>query len=332
MKNRNIECRQDQEVAKSMRDPLVSRQRSSLRSQVRLKSDYFQKIYQRVSLITILVPSIGTLVAIALLWYSPIGSVEVALLVTLYALTIFGVEVGFHRYFSHHAFQTTMPIRVTLAILGSMAAQGGVVFGVAHHRCHHQYTDRVNDPHSPHLAGENTLMGKLRGLWHAQMGWILKGEIPNSMVFAKDILRDPAIAKVNQWQQVWVLIGLIIPTILGGIVHGTWMGALQGFLWGGLVRIFLGQQVINATNSIGHFFGGRPFQTDDYSTNNIWLAIPSWGESWHNNHHAFPNSAVVGLRWWQIDPGYWVIWILEKLGLAWNVKKISPAQEKSKAR
>jgi stearoyl-CoA desaturase (Delta-9 desaturase) len=295
---------------------------------VRVTSDRLRKIYRRVSMVTVAVPVVGTLFAIALLYYAPIGLVEVGLLVGMYALTILGVEVGFHRHFSHRAFQAKTPVRVILAILGSMAAQGGVVFWVAHHRCHHQYTDLPNDPHSP-LLKENT-KGSLRGFWHAHIGWLLEGKIPNSMLFAKEILRDPVIAKVNQWQQIWVLLGLVIPTILGGILTHSWLGALQGFLWGGLVRIFIAQQVISSTNSICHLYGGRPFKTDDGSTNNLWLAIPSWGQSWHNNHHAFHNSAVVGFRWWQIDLGSWVIRLLEKMGLVWGVKVPTSSQIEAK--
>jgi stearoyl-CoA desaturase (Delta-9 desaturase) len=308
--------------------PLVKKEQIKIASikgmssqrQVRITSDRLQKIYQRLSTITILIPFLGTIAAIALLWYFPLQPVVVVLAVGLYALTILGVEVGFHRLFSHHAFETTTPVRVILAILGSMAAQGGVVFWVAHHRCHHQYTDRPNDPHSPNLH-EDGLGGRLQGFWHAHAGWILAGEIPNSMLFAKDILRDPAIAKVNQWQQYWVLLGLVIPSILGGLLTQSWIGALQGLLWGGFVRIFLGQQVINSTNSICHLYGGRSFSCEDCSTNNLWLAIPSWGQSWHNNHHAFPNSAMVGMKWWQIDPGNWTIRLLEKMGLAWQVRE-----------
>jgi stearoyl-CoA desaturase (delta-9 desaturase) len=247
----------------------------------------------------------------------------------MHTLTILGIEVGFHRLFSHRAFQTTTPIRVLLAILGSMAAQGGVIFWVAHHRCHHQYTDRSNDPHSPHLHG-NSIWERLQGFWYAHLGWALAGKIPNSVLFAKDMLRDPAIVRVNQLQQYWVLIGLAIPAILGGILHWSWLGALQGFLWGGLVRIFLAQQVISSTNSICHLYGGRPFDAEDCSTNNIWLAIPSFGQSWHNNHHAFPSSAMAGLKWWQVDPGNWFIWMLEKLGLAWNVKMPTASQMEAK--
>lgn len=286
---------------------------------ITIANDYLQTIYRQLSLATVFIPFIGLIVALGSLWLLGIGPVEVGLLVSMYAVTIFGIEVGFHRHFSHRAFQTNTVIRVILAVLGSMAAQGGVIYWVANHRRHHQYTDLPGDPHSPHLHGDG-LLNRLRGLWHAHVGWALEGEITNSMLFAKDLLQDPVIAKVNRLQQVWVILGLVIPTIVGGILTGTWMGAFQGFIWGGLVRVFLGQQVINCTNSICHVFGSRPFDTDSHSTNNLWLAIPSWGQSWHNNHHAFPNSAIVGLEWWQIDLGTWVIRLLEFAGLVWDVK------------
>lgn len=185
------------------------------------------------------------------------------------------------------------------------------------------------DPHSPHLYGDG-IRGRLHGLWHAHVSWTLDGEITNSMLFAKDLLRDPIITKVNQLQQVWVILGLAIPAVLGGMLTWTWMGAFQGFIWGGLVRVFLGHQFIASGNSIGHAYGNRPFNTDDRSTNNIWLAIPTWGQSWHNNHHALPNSAIVGLEWWQIDLGAWLIRALEFTSLAWNVKV--PTADMIKAR
>jgi stearoyl-CoA desaturase (Delta-9 desaturase) len=288
-------------------------------SQVRVTSDYLRKIYRRLSLATIAIPLMGTVLAISLLWYDPIQPVQIVLLIVMYALTILGIEVGYHRHFSHRAFQATTTVRVALAIIGSMAAQGGVLFWVAHHRCHHQYTDRPNDPHSPHLHG-NGIGGRVKGFWHAHGGWVLEGEIPNTVLFAKELLRDRAISKVNQLQHIWVLLGLAIPAVLGGIFTQSWLGVLQGFLWGGLVRIFIGQQVMNCTNSICHIYGGHPYDSGDRSTNNIWLAILSMGQSWHNNHHAFPSSAIAGLHWWQIDPGTWLVRVLEALGLVWNVK------------
>jgi stearoyl-CoA desaturase (Delta-9 desaturase) len=310
---------------KSIKTRVVTTQESSNAPRVRITSEYLQKIYRRLSLITVVVPALGTAIAIALLRYLSIGPVEVSLLLIAYALSILGIEVGFHRHFSHRAFDASTPLRVLLAILGSMAAQGGVIFWVAHHRCHHQYTDRPNDPHSPHLHDN-----ALKGLWHAHVGWTLEGDIPNSMLFAKDLLRDPVIAKIHQYQQYWVLLGLAIPAVVDGLITRSWVGVLQGFLWGGLVRIFLGQQIISSTNSICHVYGGRLFDCGDRSTNNLWLAIPSWGQSWHNNHHAFPSSAIAGLKWWQIDPGSWVVRGLEKLGLVWNVKVPTLSQLEAK--
>ncbi|HAA30147.1 MAG TPA: acyl-CoA desaturase [Cyanobacteria bacterium UBA8553] len=292
---------------------------SHQRQKLTISNDYLQTIYKRLSLLTALIPSLGLIVAIGLIWRFGISPIEVGLLVSMYALTILGVEVGFHRHFAHRAFQTTTAVRVILAILGAMAAQGGVTFWVAHHRRHHQYTDLPGDPHSPHLHGDG-IRGRLWGLWHSHMGWTLDGQITNSMLFAKDLLRDPVIAKVNQLQQYWVILGLVIPTVIGGVLSRTWIGALQGLIWGGLVRVFLGHHFIQSINSICHVYGGRLFDTDNYSTNNLWLAIPTWGQSWHNNHHAFPNSAIVGLKWWQIDIGAWVIRALEFVGLVWDVK------------
>ncbi|MBW4684588.1 MAG: acyl-CoA desaturase [Komarekiella atlantica HA4396-MV6] len=267
-------------------------------------SDYLQTIYRRLALATFLIPCLVTVVAIGLLWYLKIGWLEVCLMLSMLALTTLGIEVGFHRYFSHRAFQANTPVRVILAILGSMAAQGGVIYWVGHHRRHHQYTDQPGDPHSPNLH-EKGIVGWLQGLWHSHIAWTFAGKVPNSVLFAKDILRDSVISKVNQLYLVWVFLGLAIPTVIGGVITETWIGALQGLMWGGFVRIFLGQQIISATNSICHLYGDRPFNTNDRSTNNIWLAIFSCGQSWHNNHHAFPNSAVAGWEWWQIDIGTW---------------------------
>ncbi len=303
---------------------------SRQRQNVTIANDYLQTTYRRLSLVTASIPFIASVATIGLLWRWGIGPVEVGLLVGMYALTTLGIEVGFHRYFAHRAFQTTTAVRVILAILGSMAAQGGVIYWVSNHRRHHQYTDLPGDPHSPHLNGDGT-RARLRGLWHAHIGWTFEGEVTNSMLFAKDLLRDPVITKVNQLQQIWVILGLAIPAVLGGVLTWTWMGVFQGLIWGGLVRVFLGHQFIGSTNSICHVYGSRPFDTDDHSTNNMWLALFTWGQSWHNNHHAFPNSAIVGLKWWQIDLGAWAIRLLEFAGLVWNVKGTLAVKAKKSA-
>ena len=128
-----------------------------------------------------------------------------------------------------------------------------------------------------------------------------------------------------------VLAGLLIPFGLGWLLTGTFKGALTGLLWGGLVRIFLAHHMTFSINSVCHFFGRRRFATDDESRNVFWMALPSLGESWHHNHHAFPTSASHGLRWWELDPGAWLIKALEKTGLAWDVVRITPEKQAAKA-
>ena len=287
---------------------------SSKRQKITITNDNLKQLQRRFALVTVLIPFLGSVLAIGLLWRAGIGAVEVVLLVSMYALSLIGITVGFHRHFAHCAFRTNIAVRIILAILGSMAAQGPVIHWVSNHRRHHQYSDQPGDPHSPHFHEG------VRGLWHGHIGWMLNNEVTNAAVFAKDLLRDSAIAKVNQLYLTWVILGLVIPSVVGGVLTLTWMGALQGFLWGGLVRIFLAHNATWSINSITHLYGNRSFDTQEQSTNNLWLAMPTVGEAWHNNHHAFPNSAKFGLKWWQVDLGYWVIRVLEVVGLAWDVK------------
>ena len=276
------------------------------------------------------VPCVGFIIALVLLSWFPISSVEVGLLIGMWFLTQGGFTVGWHRLFSHRAFKTTTPVRIILAILGSMAAQGPLLLAVAEHRRHHEYPDQQGDPHSPHLHGEG-FGGRLKGLWHSHAGWLVTtNEHANTIRYVPDLLRDRAISTVSQYYLLWVVLGLSIPTILGGVITNSWIGACQGFLWGGLVRIFLVNNLIGGVNSIVHVYGGRGFNTNDQSRNNIWLALPTLGEAWHNNHHAFPQSAIFGLRWWQIDIGGWLILTLEKIGLAWDVKAPTTAMIEAK--
>ncbi len=285
-----------------------------------IQNNYLQKVQRQFAIATILIPLIGTLIALKSARDFGINTLELALLFVFWFLTMVGgITVGFHRLLSHCAFKTHPSIRVALAILGSMTAQGPVITWVSNHRRHHQYSDRIGDTHSPHLH-QGGFWGSLTGIWHSHINWMLNCEITNSTLFAKDLLQDSAMKKVNQQYLTLVLLGLLIPAVLGGLFSGTWTGIWQGFLWGGLVRIFIVHHLTWAINSITHLYGSRPFQTSERSTNNVWLAIPTGGEAWHNNHHAFPNSAKFGLKWWQIDLGTYLIRILEVLGLAWEVK------------
>ncbi|MEM9926792.1 MAG: acyl-CoA desaturase [Cyanobacteria bacterium P01_D01_bin.50] len=295
--------------------------KSNQRPKITVTNSYLQKRQQRFALIhhTFLISFVGLIIAIGFAGHLEVGKVEIGLLVGMYSLTSVGITVGVHRYFTHKTFKTNLVIKIILAILGSMAAEDTLIKWVSDHRRHHQYTEQPGDTHSPHIY-KGQKFAFVRGLWYSQIGWIFKGELTNSALFAKDILQDPVIFKVNQLYLLWVIIGLAIPTFLGGVFYGSLKGAWQGFLWGGIIRIFLKNHMVLALNSIGHLYGSRPFNTPDKSTNNIWLVIPTLGEGWHNNHHAFPNSAKSGLEWWQLDPGYWIIRFMEVLGLVWDVK------------
>ena len=277
---------------------------------------------QRVAVIFVVVPFCALVGAIVVLWRSGVGPIDVAMLVGMFVANIIGIGVGLHRHFSHRAFQTTTPIRITLAVLGSMAAQGPLLFWAAVHRRHHAFSDREGDPHSPHLYGDGWV-DLVRGFWHAHVGWVFMPEVHDLWVFVPDLVRDPLVLKISRLYFVWVGTGLAIPAAIGGIVTRTWAGAASGLLWGGLIRIALTHHTTWSVNSICHIYGRRPFRSRDLSANNLWLAIPSFGEAWHNNHHAFPSSAFHGLQWWEVDLSGYIIRLLEMTGLAWNVKRPS---------
>lgn len=272
-----------------------------------------------VLLIT-LVPFMGFVVALILVMVGNlIEPLDIELFLGMWFVSGIGITVGFHRHFAHHSFKTSKPLRIVLAIMGCMAAQGPVIYWVSLHRRHHENSDRVGDPHSPHLKKEGILK-LFRGLWYAHIGWMFSHEFPNPFNYASDIVGDKAISWVDRLYFFWLFLGLAIPTFMGGVIKGSWNGAFDGLLWGGLVRLFLTENFIWSINSITHVYGHRWFNTNEQSRNNIWLAIPTIGEAWHNNHHAFPKSAKFGLKWWQIDLGYWFIRTLEVFGLVWDIK------------
>jgi stearoyl-CoA desaturase (delta-9 desaturase) len=274
---------------------------------------------RRIALVVVLTPLAALVLAVYLLWGHGVGPVDLGLLAGMYVLTMTGVMVGFHRHFAHNSFQAVRPVRAALGILGSMAGEGPLLYWAAVHRRHHAFSDRPGDPHSPHLSGKG-VWGWLHGLWHSHVGWLFVHEDSDRGRYILDLLRDRLAFNISRLYYVWMLLGLAIPTVLGGLLTWSWKGAALGLLWGGLVRICLCQHSLWIVNSITHLFGSTPFRTQDESRNNFWIALPTFGESWHNNHHAFPYSALHGLRWWQIDPGGYVIRALRFVGLAWDVK------------
>jgi stearoyl-CoA desaturase (delta-9 desaturase) len=255
-----------------------------------------------------------------------------AIFVAMWVLNLVGIEVGFHRLFSHEAFRCTEGVKTALVILGSMGAQGPAISWAANHRHHHQVSDTPQDSHSPHHGGDGWV-GALRGFWHAHLGWKWAYPYPSPSHYVPHLVKDATVLLVSRRYYLWIALGILFPAAVGGLVTLSWKGALTAGIVGGLLRLVLGQHATWCINSVCHIWGSRPFATSDRSTNNAWLAIPSMGGAWHNNHHAFPTTANNGLEWWQIDPCYWVIRTLAGAGLAWDVKTPSASLiEKKRAR
>ena len=266
------------------------------------------------------------------LWNDALGWSDVAIFLFAYVSTALAITVGFHRHFTHRAFKCRRWVRGTLAIFGSAAIEGNIISWVADHRKHHAFSDEEGDPHSPHVGHGGGWTGALKGLWHAHVGWLfIHTQRGNRERYAPDLLADPLIRFVDRTFVLWVTVGLLVPFGLGYLIGGSLHTALTGLLWGGLVRMLVVHHVTYSINSLCHFFGRRDYKTGDESRNLFWLAPFTFGESWHNNHHAFPTSYRHGLRAWQLDISAGVIWMLEKLGLAWDVVRISPERQQRKA-
>ena len=267
------------------------------------------------------------------LWSSLLGWSDVAVFAIMYLLCGLGVTVGFHRLFTHRAFKTKPWVRGVLAALGSMAVEGPVVSWVADHRKHHAFADQEGDPHSPHVDHGHGLAGAFKGLWHAHWGWLfLHTQRGLKTRYAPDLLADPVVSRISRTFLLWIGVGLALAFSLGWLIGGSLHTALTGLLWGGAVRMLVLHHSTYSINSICHFFGRRRFDLADHSTNVAWLALPTLGESWHHNHHAFPTSAAHGLRWYEVDVSALVISGLERVGLAWDVVRISPERQASKLR
>lgn len=285
-----------------------------------------------VNLGAVVVPFLATLLAIVLLWNSWVTAADLVIAAAMYLITAIGITVGFHRLLTHRSFQTFKPIEYAFAIFGEMAVQGPVIAWVADHRKHHAHTDEEGDPHSPHVSPEGGVKGVFAGLWHAHTGWLMSSQgRADWKKYAPDLYEDRGMRTISRQFPLLVLTSLALPALAGYLVTGTPVGALTALLWGGFVRIFFVHHVTWSVNSICHFLGSRRFETDDHSTNVFWLALPSLGESWHHNHHAFPRSAAHGLKRWEPDPSAAIIAAMERLGLARNVIRISPERQAERA-
>ena len=284
---------------------------------------------RRVNMAAVAVPFVAFLAAVVLL---PVAWYDLAILGVMYVITGLGITVGYHRLFTHNSFKAKKPLRYALAVAGTMAVEGPVIEWVADHRKHHAHTDVEGDPHSPHVGHGEGWRAGLRGLVHAHMGWLWRTQGGAAKrKYAADLLDDPGIKRIHRLFGPLVAAGLAIPAVAGfALSGGEPAGAVTGFIWGGLVRVFLVHHVTWSINSVCHYLGRRRFDVDDESTNVGWLALPSFGESWHHNHHAFPRSASHGLRWYEVDLSALVIRLFEKVGLAENVVRIAPERQRAK--
>ncbi len=278
---------------------------------------------QRLHAFTISAISLaGAIAAVGAAIQGSVSASALWLLAVLYVLTMLGITVGYHRMLSHRAFEARSAVRAALVVLGAMAAQGSPIYWVANHRRHHQFSDAPGDPHSPVFDDGEPLRG-MAAFWHAHVGWMFTHELSNALHYCKDLIRDPIVSRISQHYYAVVALGLLVPAVLGGWLTGSWRGAIDGLLWGGFVRLFLSFHATSSINSVTHMFGSRPFRTPDSSRNNVWLALPTLGEAWHNNHHAFPSSAYFATRASQIDIGGYVIRLLERLSLVKGVRSVS---------
>ena len=245
-------------------------------------------------------------------------------------LTGMGVTVGYHRLFTHRSFETTRPIQLLLAVLGSMAGLGFFFNWVSAHRQHHQFSDTDGDPHSPNVHA-NTRWSRLLAFSRAHGGWMLFDRMnQDRMRYIPDLAADPTLCLIQRLQLVWIGLGLLLPALFCYAISPTWEAATAGLLWGGLLRIAVTSQITFCVNSVCHLWGLKPFESRDESRNNSWVAMFALGEGWHNNHHAFPTSARHGLLPGQFDGSYLFIRFLARLGLAWNIKL--PTEEQMKAK
>jgi stearoyl-CoA desaturase (delta-9 desaturase) len=293
---------------------------------IALTSERGERLVQAIS---VAAPLLALGVAIWLAWDRALYWHDIVVFAVMYLLTGLGITLGYHRLFTHRSFKTTRGVRAALAVHGSMAVQRSVVEWTATHRMHHVHSDQPGDPHSPHLHERHGWRGALSGLAYAHLGWVFRGkDRANPARYARDLLADRDLRFIGKTFPLWVVAGLALSFGLGvALSGGSLIGGLTGLLWGGGARIFLLHHATFSINSLCHFFGRQRFRTGDQSRNLAWLAPITFGEAWHNNHHAFPTSARHGLGRWQLDPSARVIDLLAACHLAWDVVRIPPERQ-----
>ena len=279
---------------------------------------------QLITAVVVVLPLAVVAVAVWLFWRHGIGWFDLGLAATLYVITGLGISLGFHRLFTHRSFRARRALRIALGVAGSMAAEGSLISWVSHHRRHHVYADQAGDPHSPWTVDHGGFR-RLRGLFHAHVGWLFSGPVSSPKRWSRDLLADRDLVAISSLAPLWMVLSLALPFAIGWAITGSIVGAALALVWAGLVRIALLHHVTWSVNSLGHMFGKHPYRSGDRSGNIAWLSVVSFGESWHNSHHAFPSLARHGCDYGQLDLSAGVLRVFEGLGWASHVKRPTPA-------
>ena len=274
--------------------------------------------------VVVVVPLVGLAMAVAYFWHHGVGWFDLGLAVAFYLVTGLGVSLGFHRLFTHRSFRARRGLRIALAVAGSLGAEGSLISWVSHHRRHHVYADREGDPHSPWLVHHGRLR-RIRGLFHAHVGWLFSGAASSASRWSRDLLADRDVVVISRLAPLWAAVSLALPFAIGWGVTRSVTGAVLAMVWAGAVRIGLLHHVTWSVNSLGHMFGAHPYRRTDRSGNIAWLSVISFGDAWHNSHHAFPALARHGCDPGQLDPSAAVLRVLEGLGWATQVRWPDPA-------
>ncbi|MEO1043880.1 MAG: acyl-CoA desaturase [Pseudomonadota bacterium] len=266
----------------------------------------------------------GTLLALIWIATQPTDWVIWSAFFLFYCLNVLGESLAHHRYFTHGSFKTSTPMRYALAILAQCGVYGSALYWVADHRRHHSQTDQPGDVHSPFFDGEGKEpVSKLKGLAHAHLGWAFDNCSTDMEIYGKGLLEDKVLVFAHKTRWLWLFTSaFFVPALWGWAFGGTWNHVIGTVLVAGTFRMMLGLHAIALLNSVCHYWGYERFKGPHHAKNNWWVALVSLGEGWHNNHHAHPRAATTSTRWWEIDPTYWVIMVLEKLGLVWDVKRM----------
>ena len=283
----------------------------------------FKKRVENALLIGI--PLVGSILAVWRIVEGEFSWIDVASFAIFYLLVGLGTALGLHRYFSHRSFETTGVIAFLLGAFGSMAFQGSISRWVADHRRHHAHTDVVGDVHSPEVDPWGLEIGGLKGFLYAHAGWMFDSTTTDLSVYGSGLQDDPVIRFFDRTYWLWTAASLAAPYAFGYLIGGA-DAAFSSMLFGGCLRTTVLHNVVWAVNSVGHTIGTQNFEQSNSSKNNLILAILTFGDGWHNNHHRFPRSAFHGLLSGEVDVNGHIIELLEKLGWARDIVRVSPEQ------